>query len=66
MTGVSLIKIYFQPGTDANADVTQVSNLAMGGPAKTAAGHASSSGHEGADASSLPVCLLTVSGGRPR
>ena len=29
LTGVSLIKIYFQPGTDANADVTQVSNLAM-------------------------------------
>src|SRR5664280_1412860 len=29
MTGVSLIKIYFQPGTDANADVTQISNLAM-------------------------------------
>ena len=29
MAGVSLIKIYFQPGTDANADVTQISNLAM-------------------------------------
>src|SRR6185369_3080259 len=29
LTGVSLIKIYFQPGTDANADVTQISNLAM-------------------------------------
>ena len=29
MSGVSLIKIYFQPGTDANADVTQISNLAM-------------------------------------
>jgi hypothetical protein len=29
MTGVSLIKIYFQPGSDANADVTQISNLAM-------------------------------------
>src|ERR1700731_287638 len=26
MSGVSLIKIYFQPGTDANADVTQISN----------------------------------------
>src|SRR3984957_5078564 len=25
MTGVSLIKIYFQPGTDANADVTNIS-----------------------------------------
>ena len=29
MSGVSLIKVYFQPGTDASADVTQVSNLAM-------------------------------------
>ena len=29
MAGVSLIKIFFQPGTDANADVTQISNLAM-------------------------------------
>src|SRR5579862_6641169 len=29
MAGVSVIKIYFQPGTDANADVTQISNLAM-------------------------------------
>src|SRR6202166_4052146 len=29
MAGVSLIKIYFQPGTDADADVTQISNLAM-------------------------------------
>src|ERR1700739_2484021 len=29
MSDVSLIKIYFQPGTNANADVTQISNLAM-------------------------------------
>src|SRR5260370_16292455 len=29
LPGVSLIKIFFQPGTDANADVTQISNLAM-------------------------------------
>ena len=29
MAGVSLIKIYFQPGTNADADVTQMSNLAM-------------------------------------
>src|ERR1700722_858779 len=29
MAGVSLIKVFFQPGTDANADVTQISNLAM-------------------------------------
>src|SRR6201996_7524542 len=29
MTGVSLIKIYFQPGTDPNAAVSNISNLAM-------------------------------------
>src|ERR1700721_209386 len=29
LPGVSLIKIYFQAGTDADADVTQISNLAM-------------------------------------
>src|SRR5580658_2609865 len=29
LPGVSLIKIYFQAGTNADADVTQVSNLAM-------------------------------------
>src|ERR1700674_1660219 len=29
MNGVSLIKVYFQPGTNADADVTQISNLAM-------------------------------------
>ena len=40
MPGVSLIKIYFQPGTDANADVTQISNLAMADLRRLAAGHA--------------------------
>src|ERR1700758_1534060 len=29
LTGVSLIKIYFQPGTDANAALSNISNLAM-------------------------------------
>src|SRR6201987_5631173 len=29
LPGVSLIKIYFQPGTDANADLSTISNLAM-------------------------------------
>jgi len=61
MTGVSLIKIYFQPGTDANADVTQISNLAMADlrrlPQGTLPPVVLSTG-----ASSLPVCLLTVEG----
>src|SRR5579883_3311322 len=29
LTSVSLIKIYFQPGTDPNAAVSQIANLAM-------------------------------------
>ena len=29
LTGVSLIKIYFQPGTDPNAALSNISNLAM-------------------------------------
>ena len=29
MLGVSIIKIYFQPGTSADADVTEISNLAL-------------------------------------
>ena len=29
MLGVSIIRVYFQPGTSADADVTQLSNLAL-------------------------------------
>src|ERR1039458_336775 len=29
LLGVSIIKVYFQPGTNADADVTELSNLAM-------------------------------------
>src|SRR5580704_18657033 len=29
LPGVSLIKVYFHPGTDADTDVTSISNLAM-------------------------------------
>src|ERR1700720_2599239 len=29
LPGVSLIKVYFQPGTDPDADLGEVSNLAM-------------------------------------
>jgi multidrug efflux pump subunit AcrB len=29
LLGVSIIKVYFQPGTNADADVTQLSNLAL-------------------------------------
>src|SRR6478735_3850810 len=29
LPGVSIIKVFFQPGTDADADVNEISNLAM-------------------------------------
>src|SRR3984893_8706194 len=61
MTGVSLIKIYFQPGTDANADVTQISNLAMADLRRLPQGTLPPVVMR-MDASSLPVCLLTVEG----
>ncbi|MGC2707293.1 MAG: efflux RND transporter permease subunit, partial [Candidatus Acidiferrales bacterium] len=61
MSGVSLIKIYFQPGTDANADVTQVSNLAMADLRRLPQGTLPPVVMK-VDASSLPVCLLTVEG----
>jgi len=61
MTGVSLIKVFFQAGSDANADVTQISNLAMADlrrlPEGTLPPVVLSTG-----ASNLPVCLLTVEG----
>jgi len=61
MSGVSLIKIYFQPGTDADADVTQVSNLAMADLRRLPQGTLPPVVMR-MDASSLPVCLLTVEG----
>src|SRR5271169_1337094 len=61
LPGVSLIKIYFQPGTDANADVTQISNLAMADLRRLPQGTLPPVVMK-VDASSLPVCLLTVSG----
>jgi hydrophobic/amphiphilic exporter-1 (mainly G- bacteria), HAE1 family len=61
LAGVSLIKVYFQPGTSANADVTQMANLALADlkrlPEGTLPPVVLSTG-----ASTLPVCLLTVEG----
>src|ERR1700729_1413680 len=61
LLGVSIIKIYFQPGTNADADVTSISNLALAdlkgpppGPLPPVVLKF--------DASSLPVCLVTVKG----
>src|SRR6202035_1157144 len=61
MTGVSLIKVYFQPGTSADADVTQISNLAMADLRRLPPGTLPPVVLK-FDASSLPVCLLTLKG----
>src|SRR6202041_1096534 len=61
LSGVSLIKVYFQPGSDANADVTQISNLAMADLRRFPQGPLPPLVMS-MDASSLPVCLLTVDG----
>lgn len=61
LTGVSLIKIYFQPGTDANADVTAISNLAMADLRRLPEGTLPPVVLQ-VTASSQPVCLLTVQG----
>src|SRR5277367_54269 len=61
MAGVSLIKVFFHPGTDANADVTQISNLAMADLRRLPQGTLPPVVMS-MDASSLPVCLLTADG----
>src|SRR6202051_2036187 len=61
LPGVSLIKIYFQSGTDADADVTSISNLAMADLRRLPQGTLPPVVLK-VDASSLPVCLLTVEG----
>ena len=61
LPGVSLIKIYFQPGTDADADLSQVSNLAMADLRKLPPGTLPPVVLK-FDASSLPVCLITLKG----
>ncbi len=61
LPGVSLIKIYFQPGTDADAAVTMISNLAMANLRRLPPGTLPPVVLK-FDASSLPVCLITVKG----
>ena len=61
MTGVSLIKVYFQPGTDPNADVSNISNLAMADLRRLPPGTLPPV-VLGMDASMQPVCLVTLKG----
>jgi len=59
MLGVSIIKVYFQPGTNADADVTQLSNLALADLKRLPPGTLPPVVLK-FDASSLPVCLVTL------
>jgi multidrug efflux pump subunit AcrB len=61
MLGVSIIKVYFQPGTNADADVTELSNLALADLKRLPPGTLPPVVLK-FDASSLPVCLVTVKG----
>jgi multidrug efflux pump subunit AcrB len=61
LTGVSLIKIYFQPGTDANAAVSNISNLAMANLRRLPPGTLPPVVLK-FDAANLPVCLVTLKG----
>jgi multidrug efflux pump subunit AcrB len=61
LLGVSIIKAYFQPGTDADADMTQLSNLALADLKRLPPGTLPPLVMK-FDASSLPVCLVTVKG----
>src|SRR5271169_2674413 len=61
LTGVSLIKIYFKPGTDASAALSNIANLAMADLRRLPAGTLPPVVLK-FDASSLPVCLITLQG----
>jgi multidrug efflux pump subunit AcrB len=61
LAGVSIIKIFFQAGTDPDADVTQMSNLALADLRRLPRGTLPPVVLK-FDASSLPVCLVTLKG----
>src|SRR5664280_686838 len=61
LTGVSLIKIYFKPGTDANAALSNIANLAMADLRRLPPGTLPPV-VLGMDASTQPVCLVTLKG----
>ena len=61
LTGVSLIKVYFTPGTDANAALSNIANLAMADLRRLPPGTLPPVVLK-FDASSLPVCLVTLKG----
>ena len=65
LTGVSLIKIYFKPGTDPNVAVSNIANLAMADLRRLPPGTLPPV-VLGMDASTQPVCLVTSEGPGPQ
>src|SRR5215831_16329558 len=61
LLGVSIIRVYFQPGTSADADLTELSNLALADLKRLPPGTLPPVVLK-FDASSLPVCLVTLKG----
>src|SRR5690349_6568987 len=61
LLGVSIIRVYFQPGTNADADVTELSNPALADLKRLPPGTLPPVVLK-FDASSLPVCLVTLKG----
>lgn len=61
LPGTSLIKIFFQPGTNADAAMAMISNLAMANLRRLPPGTLPPVVLK-LDASSLPVCLITLKG----
>jgi multidrug efflux pump subunit AcrB len=61
LTGVSLIKIYFKPGTDPNAALSNIANLAMADLRRLPPGTLPPV-VLGMTASSQPVCLVSLQG----
>jgi HAE1 family hydrophobic/amphiphilic exporter-1 len=61
LPGVSLIKVYFQPGSNADSAVTSIANLAMADLRRLPPGTLPPVVLK-FDASSLPVCLISLKG----
>jgi len=61
LPGVSLVKVYFQPGSNADSDVSTIANLAMAQLRRLPQGTLPPVVLK-FDASSLPVCLVTLKG----
>src|SRR6202165_1113408 len=61
LSGVSLIKVYFQPGTNPDSAVTTIASLAMAEISHLPPGTLPPFVLK-FDASSLPVCLITLKG----